>query len=719
MLLADGHPHYSIMTRSLRRQSARNRLRQHTLESLIQRRALAVELFTKGKKYREVMRLTGLSSGTVSRIKKKMSEEHSAETIASSVRPRGATTTLTEAEEKLIVQGLLDCSARGFAADNYDLKQIAARVAKQSNKSFKNDLPSDDWTRAFRARHENLTYRKHESRSFVKLAAETADHLQGYVRALRQVESNNPGIFDDPRYVWNMDETDVSAAQGERLRVFGPSQTNNGGIRGTSGDGGGRHLTAVVIANAAGDVLPPFFIFAGVKKMQRWFEPLPSDLFKDECGGAHWMTAEWMPPGSFIIGTKNGSMEQGIIHFVIEHMHRHARKIVPNTRKALLLLLDGHASRGGAEWLERGVEKKIEIVQAPANTSHFIQPCDDRINKTFKRTVRKTRDALCKTTWVECADMRIKMMLGVAGYRSLTPEVVRKSFKATKMWPMDYSFVEHARDYTPTESTEVSADQKRIDKSNLNSILQILHGDDNTQTKMQDIGNIVHRNVNINATVAACVEPRSMVKTDEKKSMIAIEAGVPALYLTHSELIASRKVRDAERQKAAAAKAHRAALKAAKAAKAVLSSTASASSAQPPPTARKKASKKKKVTKTKGARGPATPPKPTQNLCLPAAPASGVQARSESVSMLAGPLAADAGGGQRILDRPALLGILEGSVPVPAEATMVSEEAAHVLMSMAAEVPVVPHQPELVIQESVGDQEILEDPLHSIFTVKF
>lgn len=60
-----------------------------------------------------------------------------------------------------------------------------------------------------------------------------------------------------------MDETDVTAKVGKHFKVFSGSASHSGGARISKGSGKGRHLTAVVWANAAGDRLPSFFIFQG------------------------------------------------------------------------------------------------------------------------------------------------------------------------------------------------------------------------------------------------------------------------------------------------------------------------------------------------------------------------------------------------------------------------------------------------------------------------
>ena len=61
-----------------------------------------------------------------------------------------------------------------------------------------------------------------------------------------------------------MDETAVGAEFGQRVKVFGPSDTHHGGFLSSSANyGTGKHLTAVVVSSSSGKCLPPFFVFAG------------------------------------------------------------------------------------------------------------------------------------------------------------------------------------------------------------------------------------------------------------------------------------------------------------------------------------------------------------------------------------------------------------------------------------------------------------------------
>ena len=106
--------------------------------------------------------------------------------------------------------------------------------------------------------------------------------------------------------------------------------------------------------------------------MQAWFDRLPVEIFKDPTGEPHWLVKdEWFPENSCIVVSESGSMTKALIPILVEHINTNIRKIIP-VDKRVCLVLDGHSSRKGWDWLETCVSHNIEVVQSPANTSHFL-----------------------------------------------------------------------------------------------------------------------------------------------------------------------------------------------------------------------------------------------------------------------------------------------------------------------------------------------------------
>ena len=199
---------------------------------------------------------------------------------------------------------------------------------------------------------------------------------------LETVERKHPGILRDGRRIWNTDETAINVTFGERIKVFGPSNTHHGGFVASTHNGAGKHITAVIAVSADGLIAPPFFIIAGKKVVQKWIDPLDPSFREGHPDCDMFTRPEWMPADATIRVTENGSMEMAILPAFIKHLDNFVRN-VSGGKDSYLLTVDVHGSRNGYAWLEQCEEVGCEVVQSPANTSQFLQLCDQMINKRF------------------------------------------------------------------------------------------------------------------------------------------------------------------------------------------------------------------------------------------------------------------------------------------------------------------------------------------------
>ena len=78
----------------------------------------------------------------------------------------------------------------------------------------------------------------------------------------------------------------------------------------------------------------------------------------------------------------------------------------------------------------------------PANTTHLLQSCDRSVNIIFQKMVRSTRDELLMISHMKWANYSFNIKVAVAGYRALTPEVARKPFYESGLWPRDFRILD-------------------------------------------------------------------------------------------------------------------------------------------------------------------------------------------------------------------------------------------------------------------------------------
>ena len=121
-------------------------------------------------------------------------------------------------------------------------------------------------------------------------------------------------------------------------------------------------------------------------------------------------------------------MDKEVIEKVVQHINQHARKIVP-LHDYILILVDGNSSRQVESWLQECEELRILVLRLPTNTTHLLHPCNQSVNKIFRKNVPCMRDELLKMIHLSWANSEFKIKLAVAGYRVLTEGIARKSFR--------------------------------------------------------------------------------------------------------------------------------------------------------------------------------------------------------------------------------------------------------------------------------------------------
>ena len=534
-------------------------------ENMLEKKKLALNHLYSGSTVRDAAAVSGISHGTASRLSSAINKKDKTQLkqlLSPTTGHAGRKPHLNKNEEKQIRYLIVVAAARGFAVTTEQLQALAGEFAKECGKDFKKGIPSIEWTRNFAQRHKILTRRKCERQDMAKHHASHPDHVATYAMVLKKVEVDNPGIFDRPELFLNMDETAVDGLHSGREKVFSLATSRYGGSRLVNNSGLDKHVTAVIITSAAGHVLPPFFVFAGKYRVSDWFVPLSSTVFRDQTG-PHWLTrSDWFPSGSFVVGTPNGSMDMSIIKHVIEHINKHYRCVVPKYQK-ICLALDGHSSRNALDWLKLAKQYNIEIVQSPNNTSHFLQPNDDTVNRCFKVALRGTKSWLCSKKLMSFNGVGMKLRLGVAGYRSITPDIVQRAYRNTGLWPMDFRFVEMAKQkYTGNlETSKRGRPRQERAVTALKEVETVLNSRsrwENPIRTFERLSDVIQKRTHksVVSTFFECELNRSNSCSNvlQLNNREVFRQGGPALYMTHKDFMEQREKNRAKRQKEKAEK---------------------------------------------------------------------------------------------------------------------------------------------------------------------
>ena len=167
------------------------------------------------------------------------------------------------------------------------------------------------------------------------------------------------GLVDRPKQVWNMDETGVQLEHKLR-RVLAQKGSKFLHAR-TSGNR--ETLTVIACINGAGESIPLHIIAKGKTSKS-----------------LHGFDMQSAPERSNWSVSPSGWTKQGIAKLWFE------KSFLPNIGKERpqVLIVDGHDSHNFVELISVATENEIQIIELPAHTSHWLQPCDRTVFKPLK-----------------------------------------------------------------------------------------------------------------------------------------------------------------------------------------------------------------------------------------------------------------------------------------------------------------------------------------------
>ena len=93
-----------------------------------------------------------------------------------------------------------------------------------------------------------------------------------------------------------------------------------------------------------------------------------------------------------------------------------------------------------SNWLQECSSNGCEVVLSSTNTSHVLQPCDQRANKTSNTSIRDIRDECNKSVVVQKRGVKFNLMCVVHAFEAVTVGNMRQSFQKTGLFPFDENF---------------------------------------------------------------------------------------------------------------------------------------------------------------------------------------------------------------------------------------------------------------------------------------
>jgi len=103
-----------------------------------------------------------------------------------------------------------------------------------------------------------------------------------------------------------------------------------------------------------------------------------------------------------------------------------------------LLVLDGHDSHNFLELIDLAVENSIHIVEMPAHTSNWLQPCDRSLFKPLKDYYRSSaQELMSQFPGVIICRAKFTGLFATSWKTAMTPANISSGFKSCGIYPFD------------------------------------------------------------------------------------------------------------------------------------------------------------------------------------------------------------------------------------------------------------------------------------------
>lgn len=319
----------------------------------------------------------------------------------------------TAEQETALVEYALKCSKLYYGLSILDLKKLAYDFANKIKVKTppnweKNECASRKWFEGFMSRHKNLSIRTPEHTSFNRAKAFNKENIQEFFNNYDKVLSETP--FEG-QSIYNMDETGFSTVPTKMGKVISEKGAKRVGVM-TSQERG-TMITMALAVNAAGNSLPPFFIFPS-KKMQ--------SCFMDN-----------VSPGC--VGYANGSGWMCQPEFV-KYMEHFIKFTNSSKESPTLLLIDNHQSHLSIDAIDLAQENGVTMLSFPPHCSHRIQPLDVSVYGPLKNYYSSACNAWMKSNVGKVLQVRhIPGIVCKTLDLAVTPHNIKSGFRDTGIWP--------------------------------------------------------------------------------------------------------------------------------------------------------------------------------------------------------------------------------------------------------------------------------------------
>jgi DDE superfamily endonuclease/helix-turn-helix, Psq domain len=315
---------------------------------------------------------------------------------------------LTDSEESVIVQYILELDARAFPPRLSGVEDMANRLLMERNAG----RVGTRWANNFIKRQPELKLRFSRGYDYQRAKCEDRTLVSGWFALLKNTIAKY-GILDDD--IYNFDETGFMMGVITTSMVVTRAERN--GMAKLKQPGNREWVTVIQGVNALGWSLPPFVVVKGVYHLSSWRE---ESRFPDD----------WR-----IHVSDNGWTTNEITMDWIRHFEKQTQpRKVGGFR---LLILDGHESHHTPDFELYCKEKNIITLCMPAHSSHILQPLDVGCFSPLKKAYGKQIERLMRGGQTHVAKEDFFLAFCIAFPEAMTISNVQGGFRGTGIVPFN------------------------------------------------------------------------------------------------------------------------------------------------------------------------------------------------------------------------------------------------------------------------------------------
>lgn len=251
------------------------------------------KVVNNGVPIRQVARESNIDRMTLTRYIQKCRSSHGEvanEYQLGSVGYYGNRRVFTEAEEELLSDYLKQSCKMYFGLTPEEVRKLAYEFAYKNGKKLplnwlEKSQAGIDWFQGFMKRHTEISLRQPESTSIARASSFNEVNVSRFFDLLEEVKSRHTFLAKD---IFNIDETGCMTVQ-KSGKVVAPTGAKQVGALASAERG--QTVTLCCAVNAAGQSLPPMFIFPRVHFKDHFIRDGPTGCI----GTAHpsgWMTGD-------------------------------------------------------------------------------------------------------------------------------------------------------------------------------------------------------------------------------------------------------------------------------------------------------------------------------------------------------------------------------------------------------------------------------------------